>query len=125
MQVHNKRNFSQSSLKLDSETNVLFILNKHSNIYFLSHNSSVHIILFNLKKKKIIAEDIAESVHKAGMEIMTAKTTTIWPLYQSDVHFVLTDVMFRQILYEIIHMLDTFSLVSISLINYASSYRKM
>ena len=44
-----KRNFPQA--KLDSEINVPFLLNEHGGLYFLSHNNSVHIILFNLKTK--------------------------------------------------------------------------
>ena len=51
VQVHNERNFSQA--KLDREINVHFLLNEHGDLYFLSHNSSVHIILFNLKKVKV------------------------------------------------------------------------
>ena len=47
--VQNERNFPQT--KLDSEINVPFLLNEHSDLYFLSHNNSVHIILFNEKKR--------------------------------------------------------------------------
>ena len=46
--VHNERNFPQA--KLDSELNVPFVLNGLSNLCFLLHNNSVHIILLNLKK---------------------------------------------------------------------------
>ena len=46
VQVHNKRNFPQA--KLDREINVPFLLNKHGDLYFLSHNTSVHAILFHL-----------------------------------------------------------------------------
>ena len=48
MHVHNGRNFPQA--RLDNEINVPFLLNEHGELYFLSHNYSVHIILFNLKK---------------------------------------------------------------------------
>ena len=47
--VHDKRNFPQA--KLDSEINVLFLLNKHGDLYFLLCDNSVHIILLNFKKK--------------------------------------------------------------------------
>ena len=33
--------------KLDSEINVPFLLNKHGDLYFLSHKYNVHIILFD------------------------------------------------------------------------------
>ena len=45
--AHNERNFSQA--KLHSEINVR--LNEHGDLYFWLHNNSVHIILFNFKKK--------------------------------------------------------------------------
>ena len=48
--VHNKRNFPQA--KLDSGINARFLLNKHGDLYFLLHNNSVHIIMFNLKRFK-------------------------------------------------------------------------
>ena len=47
--VHTERNFPKA--KLDREINVPFLLNEHGDLYLLSHNNSVHIILFNLKKK--------------------------------------------------------------------------
>ena len=47
--VHNERNFPQA--KLDGEINVLFLLNEHSDLYFLSQNNSVHIILSLILKK--------------------------------------------------------------------------
>ena len=43
--VHNERKFRQA--KLDSKINDCFLLNEHGNLYFLLHNNSVHIILFN------------------------------------------------------------------------------
>ena len=46
--VHNERNSPQA--KLDSEMNVRFLLNEHGDLYFLSYNNSVHIILLNLKE---------------------------------------------------------------------------
>ena len=64
--VHNERNFPQA--KLDSEINARFLLNEHSDLYFLLHNNSVHIVLLNLKEKyKILLEgkkDIGERVHE-------------------------------------------------------------
>ena len=60
------------------------------------------------------------------MQIMTAKTTTLRTLY---VHVVLNNVMFPQILYDIVLHARHFLLVkffpSITLINYVSSDRKM
>ena len=56
------RKFPQA--KLDNEVNVPFLLNKHDD---LSHNNSTHVILFNLKKIKIISgrkKDMDESVQK-------------------------------------------------------------
>ena len=38
--VHNERNSPQA--KLDSEINVLFLLNRHGDLYFLLFNNSVH-----------------------------------------------------------------------------------
>ena len=54
--MRNARNFPQA--KLDSEINVPFLLNENGDLYFLLHNSSVHIIFFNLKKnlKKLSEE---------------------------------------------------------------------
>ena len=43
------------------------------------------------------------------MQILTAETTTLRTFY---VHVVLNDVIFRQISYDIFHMLDTFYLSS-------------
>jgi len=64
--VQNVRDFPQS--KLDSEKNVPFLLNKHGEVYFLLHKSTVYFILFNLEQKyKNLSEgkkDIAESVRK-------------------------------------------------------------
>ena len=46
---NNKRNFPQA--KLHGKINACFILlNEHRDLYFLLHNNSVHIILFNLTK---------------------------------------------------------------------------
>ena len=50
MHVHHDRNFPQA--KLDSKINVSFLVNEHGAL-FLSHNNSVHIILFKSKKKKL------------------------------------------------------------------------
>ena len=48
--VHNERTSPQA--KLHSNVNVPFLLNEHGDLYFLSHNNSVHIILLNIKKNK-------------------------------------------------------------------------
>ena len=66
--VHNERNFPQA--KLDREINAQFSLNEHGDLYFLLHNNSVRIILFNLKRFKNLSngkKDIDESVHKTGI----------------------------------------------------------
>ena len=78
--VHNEINFPQA--KLDSEIIVPFLLHEHGDLYFLSHNYRVHIILFRLKKNIGRKKDIGGSVQKScTLEckylIMTAKTTTI------------------------------------------------
>ena len=44
--VYNERNLPQA--KLDSEINVLFLLNEHGDLYFLSHNNSVHCLSANI-----------------------------------------------------------------------------
>ena len=36
--------------KLDSEIDAPFLLNKHDDLYFLSHKNTVHIILFKFLK---------------------------------------------------------------------------
>ena len=64
--MQNIRNFPQA--RLDSEIKARFPLNEHGDLYFLLHNNSSHVILFNLKKiLKNLSEgkkDIVESVHK-------------------------------------------------------------
>ena len=52
--VHKERNFRQA--KLDCEINAGFLLYGWSDLYFLLHNNSVHIVLLYLKKikKKLI-----------------------------------------------------------------------
>ena len=66
--MHNARNFPQA--KLDSEINVPFLLNENGDLYFLSHNNSVHIISFSSKgiKKNLLEgkKDIGERVHKTA-----------------------------------------------------------
>ena len=44
--IHSERNFPPA--KLNSDINVPFLLNEHGDLYFLSHNNGVHIILLNL-----------------------------------------------------------------------------
>ena len=48
--VHNVRDFPQA--RLDSEIKAHFLLNEHSDLYFLLHNNSGHVILFNLRKNR-------------------------------------------------------------------------
>ena len=66
MHIQTERNFPQA--KLDSEINARFLLNGHGNLYFFTHNNSVHIILLNLEKKleHFIGgkKDIDERLHK-------------------------------------------------------------
>ena len=66
MHVQNVRNIPQA--RLDRDIKARFLLNEHGDLYFLLHNNSAHVILFNPKKKiKNLSEgkkDIAESVHK-------------------------------------------------------------
>ena len=57
--VHNVRNFPQ--VKLDSERNARFLLNKNSELYM--YNFGLQIILFELKIKKNI-EVLAKRLHK-------------------------------------------------------------
>ena len=60
------------------------------------------------------------------MQIMTSKTTILRTFY---VNVILNGVIFRKIHMKLCYMLDTFYLLgffpSITLINYASSYRKI
>ena len=46
--VQNVRNFPQA--RLESEIRARFFLNEHGDLYFLLHNNSAHVFLFNLKK---------------------------------------------------------------------------
>ena len=92
--------------KLNSRINVLFPLNKHSDLYFLSYNNSVHIIHFNLKKLK----DFYQKEKRYRWK--RAKKTVLWNAnYDSKnndyanpkyVHIVLNDVILRQISYDIV-----------------------
>ena len=86
MHVDNERDFPQANL--DIELNVLFLLNEHGDLDFLSHNNSVQIVLFNLKKSKKSIERKKKDRVKAcnitpysEVQIMTMKTTTIQTLY--------------------------------------------
>ena len=42
--------------RLDSEIKASFLLNKHGDLYFLLHNKSAHVILFDLEKLKHLSE---------------------------------------------------------------------
>ena len=98
VRVHNERNFPQA--KLGNEINVPFLFNGHGDQYFFSHNDSVHIILFNLKKiKKFCRTEKAKKNPYSRMKVMTAKKTTLRTLY---VHVVLNNVIFPQIWYDIV-----------------------
>ena len=46
--MQNIRNFAQA--RLDSEIKARFLLSEHGDLYFLLHNNSAHVILFNQKK---------------------------------------------------------------------------
>ena len=86
--VHNEGNIPQ-----ESEINVIFLLNEHGDIL-----SS----LIKKNKKTFIGQKKGEIVQKnrySGMQIMTAKTTTMRTLY---VHVVLNGVIFWQISYNIV-----------------------
>ena len=106
MIIHNEWNLPQANL--DSEINVLFLLNEHVDLYFLLLNNSVHIIFLNLKKfKKILLEgkkDIGERVQK---NVLLNANYDREMLY---VHVVLNGESFPQISYDIFHLLDTFYL---------------
>ena len=93
---HNETNFPQA--KLDSKINVPFLLNEHGDLYFLSHNNGVYIILFNLKNKGKQDESMPKKQY-SGTQIMTAKTMTMRTL---NVRVVINGVIFRQILYDIV-----------------------
>ena len=67
------------------------LLNEHGELYFLSHNKSVHII----GQKKRYTQKRGKKRY-SGIQIMTAKTTTTQTLYA---HVVLNGVIFRQISY--------------------------
>ena len=94
MHEHNKRNFPQA--KFENKLNVCFLLNEHGDLHFLLHKS-VHIILFNLKKKRYRWKHAQNRYF--GMQIMTVKKTTIWMFYT---HIVLNGEIFQQISYDVI-----------------------
>ena len=48
--IHNFTDSHFPLARLDSKINARFLLNEHSELYFLLHNNSVQVILFNLKK---------------------------------------------------------------------------
>ena len=52
--------------RLDSKINARFLLNEHSDLYFLLHNNSVQVILFNLKKGEKFYSKEKEIWLKAG-----------------------------------------------------------
>ena len=129
MRVDNERNFPQA--KLNSEINVSFLLNELGDLHFLSHDNSVHIILFNLKKiktfigqKKYIAERVPKpllwNANYNGKN--NDYTNSLRPRRFKWCEFS-TDFMI------LFHMLDTFYLStffsSIALKNHDSSYRKI
>ena len=87
--------------------------------YFSFKRAWWHIILFNLKKIKQILSDRKKRYRwkraknrYSGMQIITAKTTTIRTLY---VHVVLNGVIFRQISYNTVPHALHFLLVKFSL----------
>ena len=62
--VHNEIIFPQA--KLDSKINVFSLLSEVGDLYFLSHDNIIHIILFNSLKRKIVGrkKKIGESLQK-------------------------------------------------------------
>ena len=121
VQLHNERNFP---FKLNS-INARFLLNEHGNLFLLLNNS-VPVILFNLtedKKKSYRKEkDISESVHK---------TVKFWDAnYDLNYTNALRPRRFKLCVFlcDIVyawHFQPVNFLSSFSLLNYASSYRKM
>ena len=75
--VHNERNFPHA--KLGNEINVGFLLNEVGKLYFLLHNSSVHIILLEFKKIKNYRKEkkIGESAQNR-YSVMQIKALEIW-----------------------------------------------
>ena len=108
---NNKRNFPQAKLHGKINACLLFKWAQRP-IFFLLHNNSVHIILFNSKQiQKFLSgrkEDIGESVHKIGT-LACKLWPQNWTLY---IHVILNGVIFPQILYVVLYMLDTFYLSS-------------
>ena len=68
--IHNERNFPQDNL--DGEINVPFLLNEHCDLYFLSHNNSVYISLFNLRN---IKKNLSDRKKVTGVSVQ--KTVTL------------------------------------------------
>ena len=129
--IHNIRDFPQAMF--NSKRNACFLLNKHGGLYFLLHNNSVLIILFNLRNFKRLfgtKKDIAESLHKT-----VTLGCKLWPLKQqlnecfTSTSFTIKwcDLFHKS--YILFHMLYTFYLwnflPSITSINCTSSYHKM
>ena len=129
MHAHNEINFPQA--KLDSEINVLFLLNEYGDLYLLSHNNSVHIIILNLKKFKKLLSHGKKRYRLKTYSVMNANYDHKKNDYTNTLRYVvLNGVVFRQISNDIVpyarHFLPArFFSPSITLINYASSYRKI
>ena len=94
-------------------------------IAYTSSSIKKSLNFFFQKEKNDTGERVQKNSY-SGMKIMTVKTTTMRTLY---VHVVLNGVIFRQISYDIVPYARYFLPVSffaiITLINYASSYRKI
>ena len=73
------RNFPQA--KLDSKINVPFLLNEHGDLYFLSHNNSVHIVLFNFLKNKINLSHRKKDTGEIAQKTVTVECK-LWPRKQ-------------------------------------------
>ena len=118
--VQNIRNIPK--VRLDSEIKARFLLNEHGDLYFLLHNDSAHVILFNPNKNsKKLSEgknDIVESVHKTvtlGCKLWLRKhrldkriSSTLFQMVR----------FFPQILYDIVPYVPYFLPVKFSSENY-------
>ena len=122
--VHNKRKFSQ--VKLDSQINARFFSNERGDLYFSFH-TKLYILTSDLKKKFIRRKKKRYRWKRAqhrysGMQIMTAKTTTLRTPY---VHVVLNSVSTKLTWYIFVlyalRFLPVKFFSSINLINYISS----
>ena len=129
MQVQNERKFPQA--KLDSKINVRFLLNDHGDLYFFAQKVVYIIILFSFKR--------IEKFYRTEKKIYVKACTKplLWNANYDRENNDYTNalrprffngVIFRQMSYDIVtyarRFLSGFPL-SIALISYAVSYRKI